>query len=146
MHTVWDTQRSLCVGLVGSICSDNPGGLKCTKNAECDEGKCVCREGYGVTSKLTCMMNHGELCGPYQCNIDRGLACKSGSCQCLDSSYVYSAVSRRCFDPEGFLANLIHWFSAGLLRESLHRFVSKMFRAPGRVIRLPRRFIFRMFG
>jgi len=144
MHRIYDHQRSMCLGLVGSICDDKRGGLKCIKNAECDEGRCVCREGYSVTSKLMCHLSHGEACGPFQCNIDRGLACKSGMCQCLDGSYTYSAVSRKCFDPESVVANLIRWLGQTLFRNSVSQIVSNVLDFPRKIFMLPKRLVVRL--
>lgn len=107
-----------CVSLVGSWCSIDEGAHpECIRNSECEGGRCKCREGFGKTESNICLINHGQECGPNQCNDDRGLACKDGTCQCADSSYVYSAIHMNCIDPEAVVRNFIQRVAERLVRE-----------------------------
>lgn len=144
MHRTYDNKLKKCVSLVGSVCDSVFADElpRCIRNAECEDGRCICREGYTVTTKLTCMVGHGQECGPMQCNTDRGLACKSGICECLDKSYTYSAITRSCFDPEGFVKNVVEtWFGRTFLRDMILRSAAKFFRKVISVLKSPKRLL-----
>lgn len=130
------------MSLVGSHCSSNGDGWspECIKNAECEGGRCQCRGGYSRTSANTCSINFGEECGPRQCNIDRGLACKEGRCQCMDSAYVYSALHTMCIDPEA----VVRQFFQQLVQRIVQRIVNFKLRRAMDVVTLPFRVVRRL--
>jgi len=70
--------------------------------------------------------------------MDRGLACKEGKCQCMDSSYVYSAVMTECIDPEAVVRDFIEKITDRIVRElfnfKLRRVMNKLSR-PFRIFR-----------
>ncbi|CAL8082809.1 unnamed protein product [Orchesella dallaii] len=118
LHRMFDETLGKCVTQVGSTCSGSGTWTpECVRNSECEIGRCMCREGYSKTSSNTCLINFGQECGPNMCNSDRGLACKEGRCQCLDSSYVYSAIVTKCIDPEAVVRDFIERISERIVRE-----------------------------
>ncbi len=147
MHRTYDNKLKRCVNLIGSVCDSGVGLLpRCIRNSVCEEGRCVCQEGYTPTSKFRCMIGFGEPCGPFQCNVEAGLGCKSGICECLDSSYIYSALTRTCFDPETFVKKFLStWFDRTFIRDVIIRKFFKLCRRIIGVIKKPFR-IFRLFG
>lgn len=153
LHRTYDNSLKKCVSLFGSSCdlaADDETSLpRCARNSVCENNRCLCQEGYFPTSKLLCMVGHGLECGPFQCNIEAGLACKSGICSCLDSSYIYSAVSRSCFDPESFIKNFLKtWFDRTFIRDVIIHKIFEAFRRITRILKSPIRWLkrFRLFG
>lgn len=113
----YDIISKACLVPVGGDCDaySGPSGQKdsdgfslkdkeCVKNAECSNDRCVCLDGYTVTSNGACGVAHGSLCDTtdYIC-ADIQLACRSGRCQCRYPVHqVYNETIKQCVSkPDG---------------------------------------------
>lgn len=103
---VFDHVKRKCFIPVGGECDAYSSTVEteCVRNADCSNDRCVCLEGYKMSSDGTCGVDYGGLCD-MQTNTcsDIQLTCRSGRCQCRYPVHqIYNETLEQCISkPDG---------------------------------------------